>query len=71
MNQAVDITKQMCPIDGAKCDRKCGFPFHGTITRKNKVCPKYAEDCDMRCGYDIHETKDLRKDSNICLSCEG
>lgn len=72
MNEAVDITKQMCPVDGAKCDRKCGFPFHGTLTRKkDAICPKMAEDCDLKCGYDTHMSKESNENQNICLSCEG
>lgn len=50
MNEAIDISKHMCPIDGAKCDRKCGFAFHATITRKKDIIlpedPADANICD-------------------------
>lgn len=26
----------LCPIDGAICDRKCGFGAHATVKRANK-----------------------------------
>lgn len=27
---------KICPVDGAVCDRKCGYPAHGTLKRAMK-----------------------------------
>lgn len=47
--QGVNLSDKMCPIDGAVCDRKCGFAFHGTITRKsqNIILPEDPMDALM------------------------
>lgn len=41
--QTEENTMKLCPVDGAICDRKCGYIAHGTITRK-KVAITIPED---------------------------
>lgn len=31
---------KICPVDGAVCDRKCGYPAHGTLKRKQIIIPE-------------------------------
>lgn len=43
MNESTTDIKQqveLCPVDGAICDRKCGYKAHGTLKRANRclVC---------------------------------
>lgn len=48
-------SKEICPVDGAICDRKCGYYVHGTITRRKdlkKVKIKGLE------GYDVYIGKE-------------
>lgn len=55
----------MCPVDGAVCDRKCGFKAHATLTRKNR-CTK--------CGGGLAPlidslTLNWDNESFSCLAC--
>ncbi len=35
-NLGDNILPEVCPVDGAKCDRRCGFKAHMTLKRKNR-----------------------------------
>ena len=45
---------EICPVDGAICDRKCGYSVHGTIKRANKI-------------LDLPEDP---ADANVCEGCQ-
>lgn len=44
-----NILPDMCPIDGAICDRKCGYGAHGTVRRAkvNVILPEDPMDALM------------------------
>lgn len=46
---------KICPVDGAICDRKCGYPAHGTLRRAPKP--------------NIHIPEDPM-DALLCESCQ-
>lgn len=39
-NKPIDLSSTLCPVDGAICDRKCGFKAHATLKRKQVIIPE-------------------------------
>lgn len=79
VKQEPDGSIKICPVDGAICDRKCGYQFHGTVNRAVKDS-QGLKDLENLGGNLI--TNQLPKsqrvihipedpaDANICDGCE-
>lgn len=80
MEETKYVTKEggnkICPVDGAICDRKCGYVAHGTLTHSN--CSKCGISSAVHAQTADHAfVKKLNivvaedpADANICDGCE-
>ena len=75
MNEPVNLTSELCPVDGAVCDRKCGFKAHATLRRKADDHKKHEiRKCEMcneviaQCGCMGEKETIVR---GLCAKCKG